>query len=959
MLRRPPLQRLGLRLLPGLALVLTGCGVSDSPLEEPPAALPQAIGDTPTLARHLDQEEIRLGLVHSDDVLAHGLLLFTASFNTLDGAGRPETTGTGVPRPRREGLESQNRISGPDAGACAGCHNLPRAGGGGDNVANVFVLGQRLPFATFDGGPGDANQTHTLKTVADERNTLGMFGAGYVELLAREMTAALQAQRENARNAAAQMGIDVPVTLSAKGVSFGTLIAHADGTLDTSGVSGVNADLVIRPFHQKGVVVSLREFTNNAMNHHHGLQSVERFGAGTDLDADGHLDELSVGDVTAATLFQALLPVPGRLLPPDAPGLAAVARGEARFTALGCAVCHVPLLRLESTRFFEPSPYNPAGNLRPGDVPAPCIVDLATGGPGPRLTPAPDGSVDVPLYSDLKRHDMGPALNNETLVQGGVPTSVWLTKKLWGFASEPPYLHHGRASLIGEAILAHGGEGLAARNAYAALAPSEQADVVAFLQTLRTLPEGATSLTATEAQPRPPGDRPAVEHHTDQAQVDAGLLPASTLFARGQQLFAAPFNALDGAGRPLTTGTGAPRPRREGLESMNRISGPDADACAGCHNLPRSGGGGDIVANVFVLGQRFPFVNFDGGAGDNGELHTLQSVANERLTLGMFGSGWIELLAREMSAELAALRSAAVNEAQTTGRDAVRALVAKGVSFGSLTAHPDGSLDTGGVRGVNADLVIRPFHQKGAVVSLRVFTNNALNHHHGIQSSERFGLALDPDGDGRADEATVGDVTALTVYQALLPVPGRVLPADPGARTVVDRGEKLFGEVGCAECHRPFLEIEDPVFREPGPFNPAGNLTPAGVPQPLALDLTAVGELPRLEREASGRVRVPAFTDLKRHDLGPALAHEALVQDGIPREQWLTKKLWGFANEPPYLHHGKATLIGEAILLHGGEAQAARDAYDALSADDRNAVIAFLKTLQVLPEGTPTTTLTR
>ena len=49
----------------------------------------------------------------------------------------------------------------------------------------------------------------------------------------------------------------------------------------TLAVAGVNADLVVRPFHQKGVVVSLREFTNNAYNHHHGIQSVERFGRTT------------------------------------------------------------------------------------------------------------------------------------------------------------------------------------------------------------------------------------------------------------------------------------------------------------------------------------------------------------------------------------------------------------------------------------------------------------------------------------------------------------------------------------------------------------------------------------------------------------------------------------------------------------------------------------------------------
>ena len=96
---------------------------------------------------------------------------------------------------------------------------------------------------------------------------------------------------------------------------------------------------------------------------------------------------------------------------------------------------------------------------------------------------------------------------------------------------------------------------------------------------------------------------------------------------------------------------------------------------------------------------------------------------------------------------------------------------------------------------------------------------------------------------------------------------------------------------------------------------------------------------------------VPAFTDLKRHRMGDLLDNEVLIQDGVPTDEWLTRKLWGFASEPPFLHHGRATLISEAILAHGGEAQEARDMFAALSQDGQAAVVEFLKTLQVLPEG--------
>ncbi len=116
------------------------------------------------------------------------------------------------------------------------------------------------------------------------------------------------------------------------------------------------------------------------------------------------------------------------------------------------------------------------------------------------------------------------------------------------------------------------------------------------------------------------------------------------------------------------------------------------------------------------------------------------------------------------------------------------------------------------------------------------------------------------------------------------------------------------------------------------------------------MDLTRKGPSPRLKREADGSVLVPAFTDLKRHEMGDELNNELLKHEGVPTDQWLTRKLWGFANEPPFLHHGRATLISEAIMAHGGEAQKARDSFAALNSDDQAAIVEFLKTLQSLPE---------
>ena len=120
---------------------------------------------------------------------------------------------------------------------------------------------------------------------------------------------------------------------------------------------------------------------------------------------------------------------------------------------------------------------------------------------------------------------------------------------------------------------------------------------------------------------------------------------------------------------------------------------------------------------------------------------------------------------------------------------------------------------------------------------------------------------------------------------------------------------------------------------------------------------------PRLSPDRDGVVWVPAFTDLKLHDItsGPDDPNrEPLNQDVPPGNErffdgngrFLTKKLWGAANEPPYFHHGRFTTMREAVLAHDGEARESREAFEALPTYDQDAVIEFLKTLQVLPPGT-------
>lgn len=457
------------------------------------------------------------------------------------------------------------------------------------------------------------------------------------------------------------------------------------------------------------------------------------------------------------------------------------------------------------------------------------------------------------------------------------------------------------------------------------------------------------------------------------------------LIAYGEKLFKANWTVQEGGGRPLTKGTGQPLSDLNAPlvfpRNFNRISGPDSNSCAGCHNAPFgvAGGSGDFVTSVFVLGQRFDFTTFDGsdliptrGARDElGNEVTQQTISNRRATIGMFGSGYTEMLARQMTADLQALRDATPPGGSTP-------LVTKGLSFGTLGRDAEGDWITGAVEGLpelslesdDADdppeLLIRPFHQAGAVVSLRQFTINAFNQHHGIQAAERFGEDLDPDGDGYVNEMTRADMTASSIHQATLAVPGRVIPRNATIEQAVLTGELKFTEIGCAECHVPSLPLTDGgwVFSEPNPYNPLGNLQVTEV-DPLLVDLTS-DELPqpRLKPAADGVVYVPEYSDFKLHnitsddDADPNVEPLDMQEPAGSTEffagnrMFLTARLWGAANQPPYFHHGQFTTMREAILAHSSEALAARENFEALDKYEQDSIIEFLKTLQILPPGT-------
>ncbi len=461
-----------------------------------------------------------------------------------------------------------------------------------------------------------------------------------------------------------------------------------------------------------------------------------------------------------------------------------------------------------------------------------------------------------------------------------------------------------------------------------------------------------TSAMGEDSLDKAPGDAPwsekALIGHLDQ-NLYSGRLSAErleTLVARGEELFAAKFSTADGVGRPMATQAIIPTKRKRLQEKeFHRTAGLDASSCASCHNDPLMGGAGDFSANVFVS-EGFDNADFD---------TTDPQFSNERNTNHLMGSGLVELLAREMTADLQAIRREALRAARSSGRPQSRDLRSKAVTFGQITANPDGIVDLGKIEGIDSDLVVRPFGQKGVMTSLRQFTINALNHHHGMQADERFGARwtgeADFDEDGIAREVTTGDVSALVAWQATRRPPLSATPEDLRWQKAAETGSGIFDQIGCAACHIRALPLKSLLFEDPGPLDAAGTLRRTEVPSPALYDLGLLAWARTLPRNERNEIMVPLFSDLKRHSMTDrqvaVLGNELLSQRFVERNVFQTAELWGIASTAPYGHRGDLTTLDEVIRAHGGAGRESRDAYAALGDAGRSALIAFLKTLVI------------
>lgn len=410
------------------------------------------------------QNEIDLGIYTKEMLFLRGDALFGHEFRIENGYG----TIKDEPLKRIH----QGNYGGLDTFSCNGCHSVGGPDGAGSETQNAFVMGdgEHLSSANIRNAP------HTL-------------GLGLIQALAEEMSNELGLLRDKAMIQAQKTQAPVTIKLSTKGIDFGTLTVMPTGEIDTSGLEGISNDLILRPFGWKGNVAKLRRFVEEAARIHFGVQShvlalgyktkpePEKLGPGPnwwDPDNDGVQFELEEGTLTASALYLAMLETPV-IIPPHDPGLRLRwSNGQTLFEEVGCAYCHRPELLLVNYYWDE---YSDTTNA------SPITLHLFVDGDQPR------GTARIKLFSDLKRHDMGEGLaDRHPDMEGGIPQSVFITRPLWGLAETAPYLHDGRAATIPEAILAHGGEAEGARDAFASLAPDEQADIHLFLLSLTREP---------------------------------------------------------------------------------------------------------------------------------------------------------------------------------------------------------------------------------------------------------------------------------------------------------------------------------------------------------------------------------------------------------------------------------------------------------------------------------------
>ena len=212
-----------------------------------------------------------------------------------------------------------------------------------------------------------------------------------------------------------------------------------------------------------------------------------------------------------------------------------------------------------------------------------------------------------------------------------------------------------------------------------------------------------------------------------------------------------------------------------------------------------------------------------------------------------------------------------------------------------------------------ADGRVTRFGHKADIATIEEFTRSALlfemglTHHREDRDRVNGVVAsgdIDPAPEPEVDAATVA---LLTDFVRFLVPPAPAPPRTPAQADTLAHGRRLFTQVGCASCHTPSMR----TGRSPNP--------------------------------ALSKRTVNLYSDLLLHDMGPVLAN-VCAPDASPAEL-RTTPLMGLQHRQFFLHDGRVMDLREAIMAHGGEAQAARDAFGRLGWLRQEYLVMFLKSL--------------
>ena len=315
--------------------------------------------------------------------------------------------------------------------------------------------------------PGTSNDTGLTgrPTCIAHREALPIFGDGLVEATADATFEQIAASQDPSIRGSTRMIVETnqngPPTSE---VSPTTLAALAAAHVGRFGWKDEHSSLLAFAgdayLNEIGITNDLNKNPNTTC-----AMGVTQFGVVLQSpdDPEDTVDSTGRADLDRFTDFMR-----GLQPPPEAPQTADTEAGQQLFEQINCSGCHVESITTAS---------NPSAFIPPTIDGKPLTSTLNSA-----LT-----NVTYHPYSDFLMHDMGSmgdgVNDNESPTDVGGPTMM-RTMPLWGIRAREVFLHDGRAADIATAIVLHDGQGKAASQAFQALSPSEQQQIVDFIETL-------------------------------------------------------------------------------------------------------------------------------------------------------------------------------------------------------------------------------------------------------------------------------------------------------------------------------------------------------------------------------------------------------------------------------------------------------------------------------------------